>query len=115
MSKEERLAKQYQVLVGMAPRRTNECWLGDLAADEGVYVCGHRILVRLEGTALDIWRVMDGKHSMADIADFLATKYDGETPDVIMDDTIACVLRLEELGLAAWRSRPLFEDVSLDG
>lgn len=96
------------------PRRTNECWLGDDRTEGPLYVCGHRFLLRLAGPALDIWRLIDGRHTVAQIADVLDSQFPHTGRAVILADVIACIRHLEHLGLAAWSTRPLFEDVRLD-
>jgi len=95
-------------------RLTNECWLGCLSEGEPVYVCGHKFLLRLEGTALEIWKLIDGQNTMADIIAKLTSSYQAVRPESIAEGTIEYILQLERFGLAAWRSRPLFEDVPLD-
>lgn len=96
-------------------RRTNDCWLGEIRGRRSkVLVCGHRFLLPLEGTALEIWLLLDGSLTVAQVAERLAAGY----PDVdfarILEDVAGVVHKLELLGLAAWRNRPLFEDVSLE-
>lgn len=81
---------------------------------DGVFVCGHKFMVRLEGTALEIWRLMDGRHTAREIAEALGRRYVSPAPDAILENTLGCLRQLEELGLAAWRSRPLFEEIDLD-
>ena len=96
-------------------RRTNDCWLGDIRRPRArVHVCGHRFLLPLEGTGLEIWLLLDGTLTVAQIAETLAARYPGGNRARILEDTAAFVHKLELLGLAAWRNRPLFEDVSLD-
>lgn len=108
-------ADAYRELLRLVPRRTNECWLGDIDDEHGVYVIGHRFMLRVEGTTLAMWRLIDGRHSVQDIADCLNDAYTTPDPDVILESTVEFLLRLETLGLAAWRTRPLFEQVELDG
>jgi len=96
------------------PRRTNECWLGDLDSDRPLYVCGHKFLTRLEGTALRIWQLIDGSRTMEDIIDRLTGEFVGADRETIAEQTIGYMIQLERAGLAAWRSRPLFEGVELD-
>jgi len=114
MMKEIYLTLQYDYLLHKTPRRTNECWLGNTSSHNSIYICGHKFLLRLENTSFAVWRLIDGHHSLAEIAEELESKYNVESRDILLEDLIACVLRLEKLGLVAWRSRPLFEDVSLD-
>ncbi len=96
-------------------RRTNDCWLGDIRGRRAkVLVCGHRFLLPLEGTALEIWLLLDGALTVAQIAERLAAGYRGADSVRVLDDVAGFVHKLELLGLAAWRTRPLFEDVSLE-
>lgn len=108
------LTLQHKHLLHKVPRRTNECWLRDTSDQETVYVCGHRFLLRLEGTSYAIWRLLDGRHNIVDIADELEYRYDVDSRGLLMEHIIDCVLRMEELGLAAWRCRPLFEEIPLE-
>lgn len=108
------LAQQYESLLDKIPRRTNECWLGDIDGGEEAYVCGHEFLLHLQDTAIRIWQLLDGRRTLAEIVDLLAEGYGGASRDVILEDTIGFVLNLERFGLAAWQSRPLFEGVRLD-
>ena len=77
-------------------------------------VCGHKFMLPLEGTGLEIWLLLDGKRTVAEAAGTLAASYPGADGAKILDDTARFVHELERLGLAAWRIRPLFEDVALD-
>jgi len=77
-------------------------------------VCGYRFLAYLEGPALRIWFLLDGTRSVEEVADELVLRYHGSDRETVLEDTIRCIVDLEQLGLAAWRSRPLFEDVQLD-
>jgi len=108
------LTEEHKGLLNKVPRRVNECWLGDLAQDKGVYVVGYQVLVCLEGTALRIWQLMDGTRSLVEMTETLAKEYRATSPEVILEGTIACLLKLEGAGLAAWQTRPLFEDIELD-
>ncbi len=98
-------------IINKVPRRTNECWMGDFQYDPGLYVCGHKFLLYVEGSLLEIWKIMDGKHTAADIIDILCLKYKHDEKVKIKKDVVDCLLQLEKFGLAAWRTRPLFEDV----
>ncbi len=104
----------HEELLNKIPRRTNECWLGDLDANGKAYVCGHRFLIYLEGTALRIWQLMDGRLTVAELMDQLSKEYSFTGRTVILEDIIRYIVGLEESGLAAWRTRPLFEEVELD-
>jgi|GEM_PF-3462399 len=96
------------------PRRTNECCFGDLDGCEQIHVYGHHFLIRLEGSALRIWQLMDGRHTVDQMVRRLAMDYHGAGEGAIREQVAYFLLRLEELGLAAWRHRPLFEEVKLD-
>jgi hypothetical protein len=102
----------YEELLNKKPRRTNDCWLGDLNGN--AYVCGQRFLLFLEGTALRIWQLMDGHMTVAEIVDQLNKEYSCTNRRIMLEDVIRYILGLEESGLAAWRTRPLFEEVELD-
>ncbi|TFG74387.1 MAG: PqqD family protein [Thermodesulfobacteriales bacterium] len=108
------LSQKYKDLLNKVPRRTNECWLGDMFEGNDVYVCGYKFLVHLEGTALRIWQLMDGNRTMAELVEQLNKEYSSIARDVILEDSISYVIHLEKAGVAAWRSRPLFEEVKLD-
>ena len=108
------LIQQYIHLLDKPPRRTNECWLANNSSCDSVYVCGHKFILQLENTSLSVWQLMDGQHSMGEIANELEHRYEIANKDTLMENLISCVLLLEILGLAAWRSRPLFEEVPLD-
>jgi len=71
-------------------------------------------MLPLDGTGLEIWRLLDGKRTVTEVAETLASRYTGMDRARILDDTARFVQELERLGLAAWRIRPLFEDVALD-
>lgn len=110
------LAETYRAFLECAPRRTNECWLGRTPVDDecGVFVCGYRFLAHLRGPALRIWFLLDGTRSVSEIVDELSLRYRSGDHEAILEDAIRYIVDLEQLGLAAWRSRPLFEDVQLD-
>lgn len=106
--------KKYKDFLYKPPRRTNECWLGNIDLDNNIYVCGHKFLACLNNNTLEIWRLMDGRRTILDIVHHLKEKYTFTSKKEILSDTINFILHLENVGLAAWRSRPLFEDVKLN-
>lgn len=107
---------RYRELLNKIPRRTNECWIGTIedSQPQEIYVCGHKFLLRLEGTALEIWRRMDGSLTVSQIVADLADHYTALNPEQICSEVVEYIIGLERLGLAAWRLRPLFEEVILD-
>lgn len=108
------LLQQYEALLNKIPRRTNECWLGDLYSDKGVFVAGHKFLIHLEGTAQRIWQLMDGHRTVNKIVDHLYKEHHSAKREIILEDTIRYILHLEKAGIAAWRFRPMFEGIELD-
>jgi SynChlorMet cassette protein ScmC len=44
--------------------------------------------IPVTGVALDLWRALDGRRTLAEIADVLAAQYD-QSPQVVLDDTLA--------------------------
>lgn len=114
MSALDKSGKRYRTILNRVPRRTNECWLGNVQDEDGVYVCGHKFLLRIEGNALALWRSIDSRHTVVDLAREMGEAYPTTSPSRILEDVVEFLVRLESLGLAAWRTRPLFEDVQLD-
>ncbi|MDP8225775.1 MAG: PqqD family protein [Candidatus Lernaella stagnicola] len=97
------------------PRRTNECCLGDIDRGERISVYGFRYLLCLEGTALRIWQLIDGTHTINEIIDQLAGEFAVPNRAAMEYEVVSYFDRLEKIGLVAWRLRPLFEEVQLDG
>lgn len=106
--------EQYKASLDKKPRRINMLWLGDLEQDTTAYIYGNKFLVSIEGVSLEIWKLLDGKYTVAQIAEKIASKYDSIPREQILEDTIEYIIQLEEAGLVAWRVRPLFEDIKLD-
>lgn len=108
------LAEKYKDFLNFAPRRTNECWLGNTDTGKEIYVCGHNFLMHIKGTSFEIWKLIDGKLTVMEIVELLSQKYIKTDKSLILKDTIEYLCRMEKAGLAAWLSRPLFEDIKLD-
>lgn len=108
------LSQKYEDFLNKVPRRTNECWLGDIYNDDEIYVCGYKFLVHFEETALRIWQLMDGSRTILELVEQLCRECDPVNESKVLEDTIRYIMQLEKIGLAAWRSRPLFEEVQLD-
>lgn len=98
----------------MIPRRTNECWLGSLSYEKGVYVCGYRFLVHLDTNGLMIWQLINGRRTVRELIKVLAQDYIRDDSELVFQQTVNYITELERAGLVAWRTRPLFENVSLD-
>jgi len=103
--------KNYSHFLKKPPRKTNECWLGD--KNEKIYVYGYKFLLLLEGTSLQIWQLLDGKYSVEEIINKISEDYDSFFQERISEDIIDFLLQLEKIGLLAWRTRPLFEEVNI--
>lgn len=70
--------------------------------------------VHFEETALRIWQLMDGSRTILELVEQLCREYAPVNENKVLEDTISYIMQLEKIGLAAWRSRPLFEEVQLD-
>lgn len=108
------ILSQFKDLIEKAPRRTNECWICDVNENEKIYVYGYKFIACLEGTSFQIWKLMDGSLNINQIADSLCKTYRGIDKGSMIESIISYILQLERAGLAAWQSRPLFEDVDID-
>ena len=104
-------SKNNPFLLKTTPRRTNDCWLGDV--NKKIYVYGHEFLMPFEDTSLKIWRLLDGHHSVENIFEILSKEYNFSDRRKVQKDIVAFILHLEKVGLVAWRIRPLFERVEI--
>lgn len=107
------LKDKYQSILDKQPRRTNECWLRDTKENK-IYIYGYKFLMCLEGTSLEIWLMMDGQITVREIYKKLKKKYQKSNDNDIFEDIISFIIHLERSGLAAWRTRPLFEDININ-
>ena len=114
MSAGETVICQYNNLLDKIPRRTSQCWIGDFDEDKQIYVCGYKFVACLKDTALEIWKLIDGKLTVSQIANKLGSIYKRENQKIVLSDTVAYLIELEKAGLAAWQTRPLFEDIIID-
>ena len=106
-------ADKYSAILDLPPRRTNQCSL-EHSSGTKEWVCGHNFLLELSGTAQSVWHLMDGKLTMRQIALDIASSYEVENDrHRVLEDTIEYIIKLERIGLAAWRNRPLLEEIEL--
>lgn len=82
-------------VVGPAPSHVLET---EIEGEVSLYNPRNEQVTILNGTASDIWRLIDGEHSIAEITSLLASSY-GIDPAAIADDVSQTIDRLSEAGL----------------
>ncbi len=55
--------------------------------------------LKLNGPSRDILTLLDGRRSLADIADHLAAQYEGADREAIQGDVIALLTRMQQRGV----------------
>lgn len=70
----------------------------EVDGDVSLYHPGTERVVVLNRTASDIWRLLDGSHTLGEVTELLAAAYDAD-PEVVAADVERTVAELIEAGM----------------